>query len=158
MTQCKTYVPDPLARNLPEFLPTFRVGTPAICIVFDIFIGEDCFECPASMIKIQHILSEKSIGVKSRKEQFIDPLIDTLADFYEVVGRSEISGDNHPSLRKAFIKIEPAAIKKLDNYSRTHAGHIRCGRVGQNLLDVGVLQKLIPSPSRHKHDPCKNES
>jgi hypothetical protein len=82
---------------LPEFLPTFRVGTPAICIVFDIFIGEDCFECPASMIKIQHILSEKSIGVKSRKEQFIDPLIDTLADFYEFVGRSEISGDNHPS-------------------------------------------------------------
>jgi hypothetical protein len=49
------------------------------------------------MIEIQHILGEKSIGVKSRNEQFIDPLIDTLADFYEFVGRSEMPGDNHPS-------------------------------------------------------------
>jgi hypothetical protein len=110
------------------------------------------------MIEIQHILGEKSIGVKSRNEQFIDPLIDTLADFYEFVGRSEMPGDNHPSLRKALIEIEPAAIKQLDNLSRIHARHTRCGRMGQDLLNVGMIQKLIPSSSCHKHYPCENES
>jgi hypothetical protein len=68
------------------------------------------------MIKVQDILDQEPIGLKSRDEQFIDPLTYTLAHFdFLVWRRSGMAGDNHPSGRQALIQWQPAAIKELDH-------------------------------------------
>src|SRR5207248_1632114 len=95
-------VPHPLARDLPEFLPTLGRGTPPIWVFFDIFISEDRLECSPSMIKIQDILDQESIGVQGGDEQLVDPLIHTLAHLHGLAGgRSGMSGHNHSGLRQA---------------------------------------------------------
>jgi len=49
------------------------------------------------MIQFKYILGQQPIGVKCRNEQFIDPLIDTLTDFYERVYPSEMSRGSDPT-------------------------------------------------------------
>jgi hypothetical protein len=44
--QRKPDIPHPLARDLPELLTALGVGTPAIRIFFEIFLGEERLKCP----------------------------------------------------------------------------------------------------------------
>ena len=68
-----------MTRNLPQLLPTLGVGTPAIGIFFDVFIGQHRLESATPMIEIEHILHQEPLGIQRRDEQFIDPLSDALA-------------------------------------------------------------------------------
>src|SRR5258708_28293667 len=91
----------PLTANLPQFLPTLRVGTPAIRIDFNIFIGEYCLECPTPMIEIQDIFGEKSISVKIGEKEFINPLIDPLTHCHRLAWRRRrLSGHHHSNVRE----------------------------------------------------------
>ena len=64
LAQGEAQVPDPLTRNLPQFLPTLSVGAPAIGIFFDILIGKDPFKCSTPMIEVQHILDQESVSTR----------------------------------------------------------------------------------------------
>jgi len=106
-----------------------RIGKVLFVASFSsLFIGEDHLECSTSML------------------QFIDPLIYTLANFYECVYTSEMSRGSDPRVRQAFVESEPASVKQLDNLSRIHPGHTFYRRMSQDLLDVRILQKPVSSP------------
>jgi len=85
---------------LPEFLPVFGVGTPAVGICFDIFIGEHCLECSTSMIQVQDILDQEPLDRQRRDEEFVHPFTDSLAhpDFL-ARWRSSMPSDNDTHLR-----------------------------------------------------------
>src|SRR6266699_3083979 len=74
LSQGEAQVPHPLTRDLPQFLPILRVGTPAVGIFFDIFIGQHHFESSTSMIEVQDILDQEPVSVKCGDEEFVDPL------------------------------------------------------------------------------------
>jgi hypothetical protein len=89
---------------LPQFLPTLGVGTPAVGVFFDIFIGQHRLKGPASMVQIQDILGEKRLSVKIGDEEFIDPLIHTLAYLHLLAWRRcAMTGHNHPNVRQPLI-------------------------------------------------------
>src|SRR5713226_3984198 len=98
LSKREAQVPHPLTRNLPEFLATLRVGAPSIWVFFDILIGKDRLECSTAMIEIQDILNQESASRQCGDEEFIDPLIHSLAhgDFL-ARRRSRMTGHNHPS-------------------------------------------------------------
>src|SRR6266568_8239605 len=102
LSQGEAQVPHPLTGDLPQFLPILRVGTPAVGIFFDIFIGQHHFESSTSMIEVQDILDQEPVSVKCGDEEFVDPLTYTLAhgDFL-VRRRSRMSSHNYPSVRQA---------------------------------------------------------
>jgi len=85
---------------LPQFLPALGVGTPAIGIFFDIFIGQYCLEGPTPMIQIQDILDQEPVSVKRGDEEFVDPLPDTFA-YRNILprGRSRMPGHNYSYVR-----------------------------------------------------------
>jgi hypothetical protein len=143
---------------LPEFLPTLAVGTPAIRIFFDIFVGEHRLECPTSMRLVEDILDQEPIGVKGGHEQFRDLLTHTLAHSYGLVcGRSAMSGHDHSSLRQALLQFQPASIKEIDDRIGLHARHPRCRRMIQRTLDLGMLQEVRASSPRHEGHTCEND-
>jgi hypothetical protein len=49
-------------------LPTLGKGTPAIGICFDLFISKHGLKGPTSMIEVEDILDQESLGVKSGNE------------------------------------------------------------------------------------------
>src|SRR5207248_9232725 len=61
LSQAEAQVPHPLTGDLPQLLPTLAVGTPAIGIFFDIFIGQHRLESSTPMIEIQHILHQEPL-------------------------------------------------------------------------------------------------
>jgi hypothetical protein len=143
---------------LPEFLATLCVGTPAVGIFFDILIGKDHFECSTPMIEIQDILNQESVSAQCGDEEFIDPLIHSLAhgDFL-TRRRSRMTGDDHPSLGQALPQFQPPSLKQLDDLTSVHPRHARCWWVSQHALDLGMLQELISSASCHQIHACQNE-
>src|SRR5450755_1642055 len=101
MSKRESKVPYPLASDLPEFLSTLGVGTPAIWVDFDIFICKHCLKCSTSMIEIQHILHQEAIDRKGRNEEFVDPPIDALSYRDRLLRRrSLMSSNNHARLRQ----------------------------------------------------------
>jgi hypothetical protein len=103
---------------LPEFLPTLRVGAPAIGIFFDILIGKDHFACSTPMIEIQDILDQEPVRIHCGDEELIDPFTDALAhpDFL-VRRRSRMASDNHPSVRQACTQFQPATLKQINDHT-----------------------------------------
>src|SRR5947199_6291846 len=65
-------IPDPLAHDLPKFLPTRRMRTPTVRILLDVFIRQNGFKGPAMQIHVQHIFGGKSWSGKPGDEQFVD--------------------------------------------------------------------------------------
>jgi hypothetical protein len=150
MPKCETEIPDPLAHNLPEFLPRLRVGAPAIGVFFDIFIGKHGLESAASVVQIQQILDEKPRSVQIGEEELIDPLPHALAYLHLLVwGRCRMSSHNHPNVRQALPQFHPSSIKQLNDLTGVHARHLRCRWMSQYALDLGMLQELIPFPPCH---------
>jgi hypothetical protein len=147
-----------LTGNLPQFLPTLGRGTPAIGIDFHIFIGEHCLEGPTSMIEIQDIFGEKSISVKIGEKEFIHPLIDALAYCHGLARRwRSMPSHNHPNARKPLTKWEPASIKQFDDLTSIYPAYARCRGMSQHTSDLGMLQELLASPSRHDMNVCKHD-
>jgi hypothetical protein len=67
-------IPDPLSENLPELLPTGVVRTPAIGVLFPIFIRQDRLERAALMIQGDDILRQESPRGQRGQKQFVDVL------------------------------------------------------------------------------------
>ena len=144
--------------NLPEFLPTLRVGAPAIGIFFDILIGKDHFECSTPMIEIQHILDQEPIRIHCGDEELIDPFTDVLAhsDFL-VRRRSRMASHNHSSVRQTRTQFQPPSLKQINDHTGG-AGGDACRRwMSQDALDLGMLQELIASSPCHQIHACKHE-
>jgi hypothetical protein len=55
LSQLQTQVPDPLAEDLPELLPTSGMRTPAGSHLFLILIGEDGLKGPTMQVQLHDI-------------------------------------------------------------------------------------------------------
>ena len=93
-------IPDPLAEDLPELLPTRGMRTPAIGILLDVFIGQNRFKGPAMQIQIQHIFGGKSRSGKSGDEQFVNHAIALFPDG-GARGCGGMTGDDQPNSRSS---------------------------------------------------------
>src|SRR5260370_35144523 len=98
------------------------------------------------MREIQEIVNQEVVSGQCGDEEFIDPRIHALAhaDFL-ARRRSWMTGDNHPSLRQALPQFQPPSLKQLDDLTRVHPDHPRCGWANQHTLDLRMLQELIAS-------------
>jgi hypothetical protein len=85
------------------------------------------------MIEIQDILNQESVSAHCGDEEFIDPLIYSLAhgDFL-ARRRSRMTGDNHPSGRQALPQFQPPSLKQLDDLTSVQPRHARCWWVSQH--------------------------
>jgi hypothetical protein len=140
-----------LTGDLPQFLPTLAIGTPAIRIFFDILIGQHRLKSAPSLIEVEHILHQEPLGAKLRDEHFIDPLPDALAHRDRLPGRrSRMPRHHHAHGRQLLIQFQPASIKHFDDLTARHPGHARRRAMSQHALDLLMLQEQIASPARHK--------
>jgi hypothetical protein len=63
---------------LPQFLPTIRVGAPAVGVFFQIFVSEHGLEGSPPMVEIKHLFDQEPIDGQCCDEEFVDPFTDTL--------------------------------------------------------------------------------
>src|SRR5260370_34427808 len=68
-----------------------------------------------------------------------------------------MSSHYHTHVRQALPQFQPPSLKQLDDLTSVHPPHARCWWVSQHTLDLGMLQELIPSASRHEIDACQDE-
>src|SRR6266487_1375177 len=72
MTQFQTEVPDPLCHDLPALLPARGLATPAIRVLFNIFIGKDGFKGTAMQIQLHDIRSREALLGQASEKELID--------------------------------------------------------------------------------------
>lgn len=75
MTQFEAEIPDPLGENLPALLPQRRMRTPAIGVLFQVFIAESIFKGPTMQVEGHHIGRAESALRQIREEQFVDEAV-----------------------------------------------------------------------------------
>ena len=72
MPQFQAEVPHPLREDLPPFLAASRVTTPAVGVLFLVFISEGVFKRAAMQIQRDDICGGKSALGEIGQEEFID--------------------------------------------------------------------------------------
>src|SRR6266446_4760610 len=72
MSQFEPDIPDPLSENEPELLAPGRVRTPAVGVLFFVFISEHGLKRSAMQVESYHISRSKRLLRQSRVEQFVD--------------------------------------------------------------------------------------
>src|SRR5260221_5563322 len=70
--QLQAEVPDPLRDDLPGFLPAGSVRTPAIRVLFRVFIGQSILERTAMQVERDHIGRRESRLRHIGQEEFVD--------------------------------------------------------------------------------------
>ncbi len=68
-----------------------------------------------------------------------------------------MASHNHAHVRQAPTGFQPSTIKQLDDLTGVHPRHTRCRWMSQHALDLGMLQELIASASRHEVHACQDE-
>jgi hypothetical protein len=147
LSEFQAKVPDPLAHDLPKFLPTRGVRAPAIRILLHIFIGEHGFKRPAMQIQVQHIFGGKSGSGQPGDEQLEDDAITLLPD---LLGRGcgGMAGNNQSNSRSACREGNVWAIVKGTQGSTFRMGTNLDGRTRQNRLNFCQIQeRIIAAPS-----------
>jgi len=135
-------IPDPLAHDLPKFLPTRRMGTPTVRILLEVFICQNGFKGPAMQIQVQHIFGGKSRSGKLGDEQFIDHAPACFSDGWGS-GCGGMTGDNQPHTRSTSGEGHLWAIVKGADGSTFWVGRHLHGRARNNGLDRGQIQERI---------------
>jgi hypothetical protein len=74
MAELKPQIPDPLTHHLPELLPAGLVRTPAVGVLFLVFIRQDRLEGAALMIQREDILWEQCSRRQRGQKQLVDVL------------------------------------------------------------------------------------
>src|SRR5258708_2540347 len=72
MPQFQAQIPHPLRDDLPRFLPPRSVRTPAVGVLFLVFIGKDRLKSPAMQVEGDDIGSSKSALRQIGEEEFVD--------------------------------------------------------------------------------------
>lgn len=72
LSQFQAQIPHPLREDLPEFLSTSAMRTPAIRVLLAVFVGKNGFKGPAMEIEVQHIFRAESGARQSGDKQFVD--------------------------------------------------------------------------------------
>jgi hypothetical protein len=80
MPQFQPQVPHPLTDDLPPLLSSGRVTTPAIGILFQVFIAQRIFKGSTMEIQRHHIGSAESVLRQLGEEQFVDDAVPLDAD------------------------------------------------------------------------------
>ena len=72
MPHFQAQVPHPLRDHLPAFLTPGGVTTPAIGVLFLVFICQSWLEGPAMQVEFDNISSSEGLLRQVREEEFID--------------------------------------------------------------------------------------
>ena len=72
MAQLQTQIPDPLRHDLPCFLAHCSMATPAVGVLFLVFISQSIFKRATMQIQRHDITGRKRALGELRQEQFID--------------------------------------------------------------------------------------
>lgn len=142
MSQFQAEVPHPLGEDLPDLLPICRLATPAIRVLFLVFISKRWFKCAAMQIQSDHVACSKSWLGEVRQEQFVD---DSLAGHANpaLLVRSRMRRHNDPT------RLADRANQKIrDVVERAHHATFRVfdllvwGQV-QASLDLDAIEQAI---------------
>jgi len=80
LPQFEAKVPDPLTQDLPECLSIGAMGTPAVRILLQIFVGEDRLKRASVQVEVEHIRAGKRKPGKGAHKQLVDHAIPLDAD------------------------------------------------------------------------------
>src|SRR5258708_24646852 len=154
MSHLQPQVPEPLIDDLPRLLPGRRVTTPAVGVLFLVFIGKDRFKSATMQVEGDDIGSGESALGKIREEEFID---DTRA------------GDTDwalPRVRRMGCHHHAAALSRWPHrhirtiVERAHqitfrAYELLIGWQVQAALDLRSLQHCVVFAARHIGEACQ---
>lgn len=121
LPQFKAQVPDPLGEHLPRLLAAGGVRTPAVRILFLIFITENALERSPVQVEIHHIGRGERFLWQGRKEQFVDHLVTRGADRGSG-GARWMRCDDHPYAWSCRGKPQIRAVKECSTGSRFGMG------------------------------------
>src|SRR5713101_4338676 len=74
LPELQAEIPDPLAQDLPAFLPTASMRAPAVRILLFILIGQDGLKRPSVQVEVKHIGTGECLWWRGGEKEFIDRL------------------------------------------------------------------------------------
>src|SRR5947209_6051787 len=80
MAQFQAEVPDPLRDNLPGFLSSGRMRTPAVGVLLLVFIGQHWFKGPAMQVEGHHIGGGERVLRQMSEKELVDDAIARVTD------------------------------------------------------------------------------
>src|SRR6266567_3106449 len=80
MPQFQTEVPDPWRDNLPRFLSSGRMRTPAVGILLLVFIGQERFKGATMQVEGHHIGGSERVLRQMAEKEFVDHALAGVTD------------------------------------------------------------------------------
>jgi hypothetical protein len=142
MSQFQTQVPDPLAEDLPELLPTSHMRTPAIRILFLILIGEDGLKRPTMQVQLHDISGGEGTTGQCRKKEFVDDVVSSRSDSGGLA-RGGMGGHNDAARRARGSHLQSRKIEEGTLGPAFRMCDLRIRRGEQASLDGLLIQQMI---------------
>lgn len=154
MPQFKAQVPDPLGEHLPKLLAAGGVRTPAVRLLFLIFITQNALECSPVQVEIHHIGRGERALWQGRKEQFVDHLATRGADRGSG-GAHGMRGDDHPCAGACWGQKHIRAVKECARGARFGMYGLLIRWLGQAGLHLRQIEEIVVLASHHIAEACQ---
>jgi hypothetical protein len=143
LSELQTKIPDPLAEDLPEFLPTSAARTPTIWVLFAIFIREHRLEGSPMQIQVKHVRTGEGLCRHGGDKQFIDGLSPQHANGRFAGGGGWMSGNDQAHMRSCRHQGNIRTIEEGAAGSTLGMGGLLIGRLAQTSLNGRQIEQAI---------------
>src|SRR2546423_11303604 len=142
LSQFQTQVPDPLAEDLPELLPTSGMRTAAIRILFLILIGEDGLKRPTMQVQLHDIGGGEGTTRQCRKKELVDDVVSSRSDAGGLA-RGGMGGHNDAARRARRSHLKSRKIREGTPGSPFPVGWLSIRAGGEASPDGLLIQQMI---------------
>jgi len=145
MPQFESEVPRPLSHDLPGFLSPGRVTTPAIRLLFLVFIFQSGFKSAAMQVKRHHIGGGEGVPGQIGEEEFIDHSVadEPYLPFLFRLCWGWMSCHNDAHKWSALVQALIWTIVERAADPTFRAVQLLVSRQVQASLDVGAIEQLV---------------
>src|SRR5579875_240662 len=154
MAQFQAQVPHPLGEDLPDLLPVCRLATPAVRVLFLVFIGKRWFKCAAMQIQSDHVTCGKSWLGEVRQEQFVD---DALAGYANpaLLFRSRMRRHDDPTRLAGRANQQIRDVVERPHHATFRMLDLLIWRQMQARLDLDAIEQAIVFATGDIRQSCR---
>src|SRR5437764_6136066 len=142
MSEFQTQVPNPLAEDLPELLPTGGMRTPAIGILFLILMGKDGLKGSTMQVKLHDIGGREGTSWQCRKKELVDDVLASRSDAGSLAGGG-VGGHNDAARLARGSHLKPRKVEEGTLGSGFRRRCLSSRRGVQASLDGWLIQHML---------------
>ena len=148
MSHFEAEIPDPLRQNEPKLLTPGGVRTPAVGLLFLVFISKYALKGTSMQVESHHIGRSERFLRQGCVEQFVDHLAPRSANRSSGGGR-RMRSDDHSCAWSGRRKTQSRKVKECPAGSRFGVGDLLIRWLGQASLHLRQVEEIVILASHH---------